>query len=80
MRTPDNAAFTAQGVQAVLRAVTPLRQIAAEHGVHPNLVSQWQATALPGRPGLFERGGGPWEAERAAPAQPRRGCTRRSAG
>ena len=40
------AAFKAQVVQQVLREDRTLAQIAAEHGVHPNQISQWKATAL----------------------------------
>jgi transposase len=69
MRKQHSPAFKAQVVQEVLREVRPLSQIASEHGVHPNLLSQWKATALKGLPGVFERGGGQAEAERAAHAK-----------
>ena len=69
MRKHHSPAFKAQVVQEVLREDRPLSLIASEHGVHPNLVSQWKAAALKGLPGVFERGGGRVEAERAAHAK-----------
>ena len=61
-----SAAFKAQVVQQVLREDKSLAQIAAEHGVHPNQISQWRATALQGLPTIFERGDGAQAAEKAA--------------
>ena len=60
------AAFKAQVVEQLLREDKTLTQIAAEHGVHPNQISQWKATALQGLPTLFERGDGAQAAEKAA--------------
>ena len=65
-RKHHSAAFKAQVVQQLLREDKTLGQIAAEHGVHPNQISQWKATALQGLPLLFERGDGGQAAERAA--------------
>lgn len=60
------AAFKAQIVQQVLREDKTLAQIASEHGVHPNQISQWKATALQELPTIFERGNGAQAAEKAA--------------
>ena len=45
-RQTHTAAFKAQIVQQVLREDKTLAQIAAEHGIHPNQISQWEAAAL----------------------------------
>ena len=45
-RQTHTAAFKAQIVQQVLREDKTLDQIAAEHGIHPNQISQWEAAAL----------------------------------
>jgi len=65
-RKQHTAAFKAQIVQQVLREEKTLAQIAAEHSVHPNQISQWKATALQGLPTLFERGDGAQAAGKAA--------------
>ena len=65
-RKHHTAAFKAQVVQQVLREDKTLAQIAAEHGVHPNQISQWKATALQGLPTIFERGESAQAAEKAA--------------
>ena len=54
MRKHYTAAFKAQVVRAVLREDKPLSQIAAEHGVHPNVLHTWKAQAREGLPRLFE--------------------------
>ena len=46
-RRRSSSAFKAQIVQQVLREDKTLAQIAAEHGVHPNQISQWKATGYP---------------------------------
>ena len=65
-RKTHTAAFKAQIVQQVLREDKTLAQIAAEHGIHPNQISQWKATALQGLPAIFERGESAQAAEKAA--------------
>jgi transposase-like protein len=65
-RKTHTAAFKAQIVQQVLREDKTLAQIAAEHGIHPNQISQWKATALQGLPTIFERGESAQAAEKAA--------------
>ncbi len=70
-RKTHSAAFKAQVVQQVLREDKTLAQIAAEHGIHPNQISQcqisqWKTTALQGLPTIFERGESAQAAEKAA--------------
>jgi transposase len=65
-RKTHTAAFKAQIVQQVLREDKTLAQIAAEHGIHLNQISQWKATALQGLPTIFERGESAQAAEKAA--------------
>ena len=45
-RQTHAAAFKAQIVQQVLREDKTLAQIAAEHGIHLNQISPWEAAAL----------------------------------
>ena len=54
MRKYYSASFKAQVVQELLREEKTIAQVAAEHGIHPNQLSTWKATALRGLPGLFE--------------------------
>ena len=49
-RKTHSATFKAQVIQQVLREDKTLAQIAAQHGIHPNQISQWKATALQGLP------------------------------
>ena len=65
-RKIHTATFKAQVVQQVLREDKTLAQIAAQHGIHPNQISQWKATALQGLPTIFERGDGAQAADKAA--------------
>lgn len=46
-------AFKAQVVQEVLAGERTLAQIAAHHGVHPNLISKWKRAALYAMPSAF---------------------------
>jgi transposase-like protein len=55
MRKQYTAAFKAQLVREVLKEEKPLNQIAVEHGVHRNLLTQWRDQALAGLPSLFSR-------------------------
>jgi len=48
-----SAAFKAQLVREVLKEEKPLNQIAAQHGVHRNLLTQWRDQALAALPGIF---------------------------
>jgi transposase-like protein len=53
MRKQYTATFKAQLVREVLKEEKPLNQIAAEHGVHRNLLTQWRDQALAALPGVF---------------------------
>lgn len=55
MRKTYTAAFKAKIITEILREQKPLSQIAAENGIHPNLLTKWKQTALEGLPTLFER-------------------------
>ncbi len=46
-------AFQAQVVQEVLAGERTLAQIAAQHGVHPNMISKWKRAALRAMPSAF---------------------------
>jgi transposase len=48
-------AFKARLVQELLKETKTISQLAAEYGIHPNLLGTWKATALQGLPSLFER-------------------------
>ena len=53
MRKQYSPAFKAQLVREVLKEEKPLNQIAAEHGVHRNLLSEWRDQALAALPTIF---------------------------
>jgi transposase-like protein len=53
MRKQYTAAFKAHLVREVLKEEKPLNQIAAEHGVHRNLLTQWRDQALAALPAIF---------------------------
>ena len=55
MKKTYSAAFKAQVVRELLRETKTVSQLAAEHGIHPNVLSTWKTTALPGLPNLFEK-------------------------
>lgn len=55
MRKTYSPEFKAKVVRAVLREDKTLSQIAAEHSIHPNLVSQWRDQALDGMTSLFSQ-------------------------
>ncbi|HEU5200195.1 MAG TPA: transposase [Ktedonobacterales bacterium] len=46
-------AFKTQVVQEVLAGERTLAQIAAQHGVHPNLITKWKRAALQAMPAAF---------------------------
>ena len=48
-------AFKARLVQELLKETKTISQLAAEYGIHPNLLGTWKATALQSLPSLFER-------------------------
>lgn len=53
MRNTYSPEFKAKMVREVLREDRTLSQVAAAHGLHPNLVSQWRDQALAGMSSLF---------------------------
>jgi transposase-like protein len=55
MNKSYSPAFKARLVQELLKETKTISQLAAEHGIHPNLLGTWRATALQGLPSLFER-------------------------
>ena len=50
------AKFKAETVLEILREQKTMTQIASEHSLHPNQLTQWKKTVLDGLPNLFERG------------------------
>ena len=50
-----SAGFKAQVVLQSLKEDKTLAQLAAQHGVHPNQISQWRGAALGALPTFFER-------------------------
>lgn len=52
------AAFKAQVALAALKGDRTANELAAQHGIHPTLVSNWKKALLDGAPGLFAEGGG----------------------
>ncbi len=55
MNKSYSPAFKARLVQELLKETKTISQLAAEHGIHPNLLDTWKATALQSLPSLFER-------------------------
>jgi transposase-like protein len=55
MRNSYSPEFKAKVVREVLREDGTLSQVAAAHGVHPNLVGQWRDQALTGMASVFSR-------------------------
>jgi transposase-like protein len=55
MRNTYSPEFKAKVVREVLREDRTLSQVAAAHGLHPNLVAQWREQALSGMASLFSR-------------------------
>ena len=56
MKTSYTPAFKARLVQELLTETKTISQLATEHGVHPNVLREWRATARHGLPSLFEKG------------------------
>src|SRR5690348_1105384 len=65
IRKHYSPAFKAQVVQEVLAGERTLAQIAAHHGVHPNMISKWKRAALHAMPSAFSENT-PLEAQIAA--------------
>lgn len=53
MRKRHSPEFKARVVQELLKEQETVSQLAAECGVHPNLLYRWREVALPGLPSLF---------------------------
>ncbi len=56
------AAFKAQVALAALKGDLTANELAAKHGIHPTLVSNWKLALLQGAPTLFAEGGKPAKA------------------
>jgi len=56
------AAFKAQVALAAIKGDSTANELAARHGIHPTLVSNWKKALLDGAPGLFAEGGKPAKA------------------
>ena len=56
MRKQHSPTFKAKIVLQTLRETKSLTQIAAEHEVHPTLLTKWKTEAIVALPGIFERG------------------------
>jgi|GEM_PF-800623 len=70
MRNTYTPEFKAKVVREVLREDKTLSQVAAAHGLHPNLVSQWRDQTLAGMVSLFSRTKeNDWAAKEAAHEQ-----------
>jgi transposase-like protein len=52
------AAFKAQVALAAIKGDSTANELAAKHGIHPTLVSNWKKALLDGAPGLFAEPGG----------------------
>jgi transposase len=55
MKKSYTSTFKAQLVKELLKETKTVSQLAAEHGIHPNVLSTWKATALQGLPSLFDK-------------------------
>ena len=56
MRKQHSAAFKANVVAEALREAKTVTQIAAEHQIHPTLVTKWKTEALAALTAHFQRG------------------------
>jgi transposase-like protein len=59
MRKHYSSAFKSRMVQEVLKGGKAIGQIASAHGVHPNPIGLWKATALEHFPNLVEKEAAP---------------------
>jgi transposase len=55
-RKQHSATLKAKIVIEALRETKTLTELAAEHEVHPNLITKWKQAAVQDMPSLFERG------------------------
>jgi transposase-like protein len=65
MRKTYSATFKAQLVLEVLKETKTLTQLAAEHGVHPNVLRAWRDQAVKDLPSLFTQRDGLADAQAA---------------
>jgi transposase-like protein len=56
-RKQYTATFKAQIVQEVLAEERTIGQIAAGHGIHPNMIRKWKTAALTAMPAAFDEEG-----------------------
>jgi transposase len=56
-RRQYTAAFKAQVVQEAMAGEKTLNQIAAEYGIHPNLIPKWRRAVLKAMPMAFDEEG-----------------------
>ena len=64
------AAFKAQVALAAIRGDCTANELAAKHGLHPTLISNWKKTLLEGAETFFAEGGKPARlADRPDPAE-----------
>jgi len=63
------AAFKAQVVMQALREDKTLAQLATQHNVHPNQISQWRGAVMGAIPTFFEREDNSMVAEKEAKQQ-----------
>jgi transposase-like protein len=57
------AAFKAQVALAAIKGDSTANELAARHGIHPTLVSNWKKALLDGAAGLFAEAGKPAKAD-----------------
>jgi transposase-like protein len=62
-RKSYSAAFKAQVALAALKGDSTANELAARHGIHPTLVSNWKQALLQGAASLFAEGGKPAKAQ-----------------
>ena len=53
MKKTYTATFKAQVVLELLKETKTLSQLAAEYGVHPNVIREWKTAAIKGLPDVF---------------------------
>ena len=63
-----SAAFKAQVALAAIRGDCTAHELAAKHGLHPTLISNWKSALLDGAESFFAGGGKP-AADRPDPAE-----------
>jgi transposase-like protein len=55
MKKSYTTTFKAQVVLELLKETKTLSQLAAEYGIHPNILREWKHTAIKGLPDVFEK-------------------------